>query len=125
MRQPAFNYCIVTDLPATLSLDNGQIVDGTAFNLSRSGVLVRTQVSCPPATTGTLTLQTGGSRYLHLPVTVVHPGNRLVGLMMGVLDNDSSAEVERLLSGKPADDLSEPSGLQHRLAEAGQVREAV
>lgn len=99
MHQPAFNYCIVIDLPATLSLDNGQSVDGTAFNLSRTGVLVRTPKRCPRATSGTLTLQTGNSRYLDLSVTVVHPGNRLVGLKIGVLDNGSSAEIERLLSG--------------------------
>lgn len=112
MRQPAFNHCIVTDLPATLSFDNGQLVDGTAFNLSRSGVLVRTHTPCPSATSGVLTLKTGGNRYLRLPVTVVHPGNRLVGLMLGTLDDDSSAEIERLLSDKPGDDLSRPSRLR-------------
>ena len=106
MRQPAFNHCIVTDLPATLSLDNGQLVDGTAFNLSRSGVLVRIQTPCPSARSGTLTLKTGSNRHLRVPVTVVHPGNRLAGLMLGALDDDSSAEIERLLSDKPVDDLS-------------------
>ena len=66
MRQPAFNHCIVTDLPATLSLDNGQLVDGTAFNLSRSGVLVRIQTPCPSARSGTLTLKTGSNRHLRV-----------------------------------------------------------
>lgn len=111
MHQPAFNHCIVTDLPATLSLDNGQIVDGTAFNLSRSGVLVRTQTPCPPAKSGTLRLKTGSNRYLDLPVTLVHPGNRLVGLMLSALDNASSAEIERLLSAKSLDEVSGQSGL--------------
>ncbi len=108
MHQPAFNHCIVTDLPATLSLDNSQIVDGTAFNLSRSGVLVRIQTPCPPAKSGTLRLKTGSNRYLYLPVTLVHPGNRLVGLMLGALDNASSAEIERLLSTKSLDEVSRP-----------------
>lgn len=112
MRQPAFNHCILTDLPATLSFDNGQIIDGTAFNLSRSGVLVRIQTPCPPTASGMLTLQTAGNRYLRAPVTVVHSGNKLVGLMLGTLDDDSSAEIERLLSAKSVDDSSGPSRLR-------------
>ncbi|WP_462320988.1 PilZ domain-containing protein [Halochromatium sp.] len=113
MHQPAFNHCIVTDLPASLIFDNGQGLDGTAFNLSRSGVLMRAQKGCPKAKSGTLRLQTGDNRYLHLPVTVVHSGNRLVGLMLGALDKTSSAEIERLLNAKPVDDSSQPSGLKH------------
>lgn len=110
MHQPAFNHCIVTDLPASLSFDNGQGLDGTAFNLSRSGVLIRAHKRCPTAKSGTLRLQTGDNCYLHLPVTVVHSGNRLVGLMLGALNETSSAEIERLLSAKPAEDSSPPAG---------------
>lgn len=113
MHQPAFNHCIVTDLPASLIFDNGQGLDGTAFNLSRSGVLMRAQRRCPKARSGTLRLQTGDNRYLHLPVTVVHAGNRLVGLMLGALDETSSAEIERMLTGKPAENSSRPLGHKH------------
>lgn len=113
MHQPAFNHCIVTDLPASLSFDNGQDLDGMAINLSRSGVLMRAQRRCPKARSGTLRLQTGDNRHLHLPVTVVHAGNRLVGLMLGALDETSSAEIERLLSAKSADNTSRPLGHKH------------
>ena len=97
MRQPAFQHCIATELPATLGFDNGHLVDATLFNLSRSGALVRTRASYPPAKSGTLTVRTGGTRRLRLPVTIVHRGNRVVGLMLGALDSASSAELEGLL----------------------------
>lgn len=113
MHQPAFNHCIVTDLPASLSFDNRQRLDGTAINLSRSGVLMRVQGHCPMARTVTLRLQIGDNHDLNLPVTVVHSGNRLVGLMLGALDETSSAEIERLLSAKSAEGSSRPSGHKH------------
>jgi hypothetical protein len=104
MRQPAFHYCIATELPATLGLDNGHCIDGTAFNLSRSGVLLRTRAPYPPAKSGTLTLRTKDARPLQVPVTVAHSGNRLVGLMLGSLDDASSAEIERLLGVEAGQD---------------------
>lgn len=97
MHQPAFQECIATKLPVTLCFDDGHRIEGTLFSLSRSGALVRTQAPYPPAKTAILTLQTDEDHELRVPVTVVHRGNRLVGLMLRELDSAASTAIDCLL----------------------------
>jgi len=107
-RQRRFNRCGAIDVPAALALADGSRISGTAFNLSRSGVLVRTDSPCPSSGTGTLSLHIGqATDDLHLGVRIVHRGLGIVGLMLDALDERASDKIEDLLAGAKTEDRSE------------------
>jgi hypothetical protein len=120
-RQRRFNRCGAINVPATLALDEGGQISGTAFNLSRSGVLMRTDSPCPSGGSGTLSLHLGRSQDdLRLGVRIVHRGLGVVGLMLDPLDETASDKIEDLLAGEEAGNsgTTNPSGDHNRSANA-------
>jgi hypothetical protein len=108
-----FERCVSIDIPVRLYFPDGKIVAGTAFNLSRVGVLVRTRGGCQQRGLVELRMLVDGPQGAHivrLSASIVHGGRRVVGLMLRELDDLSGAAVDRLLShGMASSPINDPS----------------
>jgi len=98
----AFEGCVSADIPVHLHFRDETIASGTAFNISRVGLLIRTRDAYPRSGPVDVRIPIPGPDAEHivrLPASVVHSGRRVVGLMLRDLDDEREAAIQRLLRG--------------------------
>ena len=98
----AFEGCVSVEIPVHMHFRGDRVASGTAFNITRVGLLIRTRDACPrsgPVDVLIPVPEPDVEHIVRLPASVGYSGRRVVGLMMRGLDDDREAAVQRLLCG--------------------------